>query len=639
MQNKTFEGIKENKLFTWIDPDFISRLKFDHKKFFVYKAGCIIYRINDESDLLYLVVEGEVKIKNYHYEKSGSAGSVIIKIKNDFFGEKEIIYRTPRASVAIANSDCTLYGLSINDLPKYLIRKLYYLNNAAFPEQEYLPKETKTFLEYPEEDKTKGKNHFSRVKAPGKMNYYRELQTPPFQDTFINEEKFTAFENKIDFFQDLKSENAVRHEYEKPGELTGSMIKEEYNQENDVLELKKVSESKFSPSKTPQEELQPEIKRLAAAINNVSFSDKKINSVLIELANLMDCEKCELFIADTANNELKRWSHLRSREVKFKIGLGVTGIAAERKEIILSKDVKYDQRFIREYEGAEGTDIKSMLCFPLINRENNLAAVLQFINSVKGEFTECEKKYLELFSSFFLSFIESEINRDTAEANKFFTLRKTAANIKENLSGTIQSIKSYSDLLCKLNLSPEANKIAETIRTQAECTEEYILTLAEYADGNISCHVEKTDIADVLNNSLKSLAEFADTKNIKLFKKFNANASVFVDKKKFHQACFYVINNFCQAMPFGGKIYVKTGIEEGMIRIEFKDSGTGIPGDIKEKMFNPFITSDEYNRVEIGLAITEEIITKLGGFIEALNNPGEGASVTISLPVCVELIN
>jgi len=92
-------------------------------------------------------------------------------------------------------------------------------------------------------------------------------------------------------------------------------------------------------------------------------------------------------------------------------------------------------------------------------------------------------------------------------------------------------------------------------------------------------------------------------------------------------------------MPFGEKIYVKTGIEEGMIKIEFKDSGTGIPGDIKEKMFNPFITSDEYNRVEIGLAITEEIITKLGGFIEPLNNPGEGASVTISLPVCVELIN
>jgi putative methionine-R-sulfoxide reductase with GAF domain len=629
MQNKTFEGIKENKLFTWADSEFIGRLKFDQKKLFTCEEGSVIYRINDESELLYLVVEGEVKIKNYQHEKSGSFGSTVIKIKNDFFGEKEIIYRTPRASFAVANCDCVLYGLSINDLPKYLIRKLYYLNNAAFPEQELLTKETKNFLQLSENIKMPGKNLFLRVKAPGKMNYYREVQAPSFGST-PHSEKFTTFGNKINFYGDLKSEFKIWHEYKDKDEA----IRDEYSQNHDLPHLKKYSEEKF-PLSILEGDLNPEIKKITSAVYKIISSAHKIESVLIESANLLDCEKCELFIADTADNELIKWNSSGKNSIKFKIGLAVTGVSAEKKEIVFSNDVKYDQRFIREYEGAEGIEIKSMLCLPLINKENNLSAVLQFINSYKGEFKEFDKKYLELLSPLILSLIECEMNEDKEE-DKFSALRRTAEIINYNLDGSFRSIKTYADLLHRMNLTPEVKQTAETIRAQADCSEEYLLTLAEYAAGNLSYKLEKADMNDTLRNFLKSVAEFADSKNIKLFTKFNAQAPVLIDKKKFRQACFHTISDSSRAMPDGGKIYIKTEIEGGSVKLEFKCSSSGIAEDVKRVMFETFSSKPDDR---LGLSIAREIIKKFGGTIEASSNFLDGASVIISLPVFEELID
>jgi hypothetical protein len=62
---------------------------------------------------------------------------------------------------------------------------------------------------------------------------------------------------------------------------------------------------------------------------------------------------------------------LSNHGVKFKIGLAITGLAAERKEILFSNNIKCDPRFIPEYEGIEGTKL-ILCCASSFNSENNL---------------------------------------------------------------------------------------------------------------------------------------------------------------------------------------------------------------------------------------------------------------------------
>jgi two-component system, NtrC family, sensor kinase len=70
------------------------------------------------------------------------------------------------------------------------------------------------------------------------------------------------------------------------------------------------------------------------------------------------------------------------------------------------------------------------------------------------------------------------------------------------------------------------------------------------------------------------------------------------------------------------------------VEIRIRDNGTGIPPDVKEKMFNPFFTTKPAGEgTGLGLSICHDIIVKQrSGSIEVDSQPGEYTEVRIVLP-------
>jgi signal transduction histidine kinase len=70
------------------------------------------------------------------------------------------------------------------------------------------------------------------------------------------------------------------------------------------------------------------------------------------------------------------------------------------------------------------------------------------------------------------------------------------------------------------------------------------------------------------------------------------------------------------------------------VEIRIRDNGTGIPPDVKEKMFNPFYTTKPAGEgTGLGLSISHDIIVKQhGGSIEVDTRPGEFTEIKIILP-------
>jgi len=84
-----------------------------------------------------------------------------------------------------------------------------------------------------------------------------------------------------------------------------------------------------------------------------------------------------------------------------------------------------------------------------------------------------------------------------------------------------------------------------------------------------------------------------------------------------------------------GRLIVRTrSIDESHVLIEVQDSGTGIAVDKLESIFDPFITSKPEG-LGLGLSICRSIIERHGGQISAANNPGRGATFSITLPVAL----
>ncbi len=93
--------------------------------------------------------------------------------------------------------------------------------------------------------------------------------------------------------------------------------------------------------------------------------------------------------------------------------------------------------------------------------------------------------------------------------------------------------------------------------------------------------------------------------------------------------------NAIQAMPGGGTLTV-TGDrpDRDHVRVEVRDTGTGIEPEALEKIFEPFFTTKEVGvGTGLGLTVTHRLVENHGGRIEVESRPGEGTAFSVILPV------
>jgi two-component system cell cycle sensor histidine kinase/response regulator CckA len=120
------------------------------------------------------------------------------------------------------------------------------------------------------------------------------------------------------------------------------------------------------------------------------------------------------------------------------------------------------------------------------------------------------------------------------------------------------------------------------------------------------------------------------------------------DVSQFEQVIVNLAVNARDAMPDGGKLTIKTAnvpkeeaeklSYKGMppadyVRIDVTDTGTGIPADIVDKIFEPFFSTKEVGKgTGLGLSTVYGIVKQTGGFIYVDSEPGKGTTFHIFLP-------
>ncbi|MFH1387286.1 MAG: ATP-binding protein [bacterium] len=97
------------------------------------------------------------------------------------------------------------------------------------------------------------------------------------------------------------------------------------------------------------------------------------------------------------------------------------------------------------------------------------------------------------------------------------------------------------------------------------------------------------------------------------------------DHVELQEVLVNLIQNAVEAMPSGGKLTVKSYMEEGRVAIEVIDTGKGIPDEIKEKIFDPFY-STRHEGTGLGLSIVYRIVREHGGDIKVESEVGKGTT-------------
>ena len=104
------------------------------------------------------------------------------------------------------------------------------------------------------------------------------------------------------------------------------------------------------------------------------------------------------------------------------------------------------------------------------------------------------------------------------------------------------------------------------------------------------------------------------------------------DITQLEMALLNLVTNALDAMPAGGTLSITAAARPGGIRVEVADTGTGIPSEIVERLFDPWVTTKPAGQgTGLGLAIVRDVVRAHGGSVSAYNQP-PGAVFVIDLP-------
>jgi signal transduction histidine kinase len=228
-------------------------------------------------------------------------------------------------------------------------------------------------------------------------------------------------------------------------------------------------------------------------------------------------------------------------------------------------------------------------------------------------------------------------NKQLVMAQRMELMGNLAAGTVHDLKNLLSIILGYSRMVSRKFApdDPERENV-ETIRKTASTAvqmSKQILSLARYPD-RLPGTVE---LGELLEEILDTL-EITLPKTVKTRRIMPGEPVRFaIHPARFQQVVLNLCQNAAHAMPGGGELTVALsmpGNEIGRkIRLEIRDTGTGIEPDNIDKIFQPLFTTKQSGKgTGLGLFVVDQIVREHGGRIEVRSQPGTGTTFIIRFP-------
>ena len=221
------------------------------------------------------------------------------------------------------------------------------------------------------------------------------------------------------------------------------------------------------------------------------------------------------------------------------------------------------------------------------------------------------------------------------DAERLAAIGATAGMVGHDIRNPLQAITSDLYLakteLETLPVSEQKNSAIESldeIQKNIDYINKIVADLQDYARP-LKPSAKGTDLENLCRDVfLKSNIP----NNIKAsFKAEKEAKQVMADPDLIRRIISNLVLNAIQAMPNGGELSVYAYRKEGGLVIEVKDTGEGIPDEVKGKLFTPMFTTKSKGQ-GFGLAVVKRVTEAMNGTVSFESEQGKGTTFIISLP-------
>lgn len=248
-------------------------------------------------------------------------------------------------------------------------------------------------------------------------------------------------------------------------------------------------------------------------------------------------------------------------------------------------------------------------------------------------YSEEDRRLLStLASQIAIAFENIQLYRQLVRSESLAAMGTLAAGMAHEIKNPLAAIQAMTQILPE-NISdlPFLKKYTELVPRQLGRINRIVENLLK-AGRLPKLERQATDVNEILHEALDLNVDLCRKQGIEINRSLEPLPKLEADTDQLRQVFVNLILNATQAMPVGGTLSVVSRQLASRIVIEIVDTGTGIPAEALDKIFEPFFTLKE-NGSGLGLFTAYRILEEHGGTIEAKSREGVETRFTIKLPL------
>jgi len=211
------------------------------------------------------------------------------------------------------------------------------------------------------------------------------------------------------------------------------------------------------------------------------------------------------------------------------------------------------------------------------------------------------------------------------------TIGRLSTSIVHDLRNPLAAIYAGAEMLFDTNLpAPQVRRLATNIYRASRGIQEMLQQLLNVSRGR-SGAAELCSVRDVIIAAWSTVESDAEAQQVELVTEVPDALECPMERARMERVFRNLLENAVEVMPEGGTVHIDARADDSAVLIAVKDTGPGIRPEVRDRLFQPFVTFGKKNGLGLGLALARQTLLDHGGDLW-VNGNGPGAEFHMRLP-------